>query len=69
MDANEHERLSNFTLGHTFKKRNSAFVAVLHFGDVAMKVFGSCITAKILELISYTLLNIIELFGFLIFRF
>jgi hypothetical protein len=30
-DVNEHERLSNFTLRHKLKWRNSAFIAVLHF--------------------------------------
>jgi hypothetical protein len=31
MDVKEHKRLSNITLGHTFKNRNNAFVPVLHF--------------------------------------
>jgi hypothetical protein len=31
MDVNEHERLSNITLRHKLKQRNSAFIAVLHF--------------------------------------
>ena len=33
MDVNEHERISNFTLGYKFKKKrkNIAFMAVLHF--------------------------------------
>jgi hypothetical protein len=31
MDVNEHVRLFNSTLRHTFKIRNSAFIAVLHF--------------------------------------
>jgi len=31
MDVNEHERLSNTTLRHKLKLRNSAFIAVLHF--------------------------------------
>jgi hypothetical protein len=30
MDVNEHERLSNLTLPHKFKKRNSACIGVLH---------------------------------------
>ena len=29
--VNVHERLSNFTLRHKLKRRNSAFIAVLHF--------------------------------------
>ena len=31
MGINELERLSNITLRHELKKRNSAFIAVLHF--------------------------------------
>ena len=31
VDVNEHEGLSNITLGYKLKKRNSAFIAVLHF--------------------------------------
>ena len=31
MDVNEQDRLSNSTLGHKLKKRNMAFIAVLHF--------------------------------------
>ena len=31
MDVNEHQRLSNFTLGHKCKFRNIALIAVLHF--------------------------------------
>jgi hypothetical protein len=40
MDANEYERLSNITHGHKLKKRNSGFIAILHFtvtvGSLAM---------------------------------
>ena len=31
MDVNEHERLSNVTLRHKLKKRDSTFIAILHF--------------------------------------
>jgi len=31
MGVNEHEILSNITLRHKFKPRNSIFIAVLHF--------------------------------------
>ena len=31
MDVNKYERLSSLTLRHKIKKRNSAFIAVLHF--------------------------------------
>ena len=31
MDVNEHERLSNVTIGHKLKQRNIAFIDVLHF--------------------------------------
>jgi len=30
MVVNEHERLSNITLRHKLKKRNTAFIVVLH---------------------------------------
>ena len=31
VDVNEHERLSNITLRHKLKQRNSTFIAVVHF--------------------------------------
>jgi len=31
MDVNEHERLTNITLRHKLKYRNSTFIAALHF--------------------------------------
>jgi len=31
MDVNEHERLSNITLRHKLRQRNSTFITVLYY--------------------------------------